>query len=206
MEIFINSTYSGSPEGYRLLRMGEGSFHEIDSPDELDPSVLRFFSEDLFRALWVDLPSAENSAPYGGFFGIKEIHGAFDNGKSGVINVAFYAAQDELTELSQLVSLCLSNYAAFCSLLFSVVHIENGVYTASSESLLQGIGGFPERKKLRFCRNIDGEYSSAEDVFHFAVCMGSTDRAAEQLSQMCCFPVKKSKLTDEKTYIKTVGR
>lgn len=206
MEIFINSTYSGSMEGYRLLRMGEGSFYEIESPDEINPSVLQFFSEDLFKALWVDLPVVENGAPAGGFFGVKEIHGTFSSGKNGVINIAFYAAQGELNVLTQLVRICLSNYAAFCSLLFQEVHIENGAYTASAASLLQRIAVLPERKKLKFCRNIDGRYSSAEDVFHFAVCMGSTGRAAEQLSQMCRFTVRESKMTDEKNFMKSVWR
>ncbi len=206
MDIFINSTYTGSMEGYRLLRMENGSFHEIDSPDDLNPAVYQFFSEDLFKALWVDLPYAYNSAPVNGFFGCKGITGTFNNGKSGVIDFAIYADDNELKALANLTQLCLSNYVEFCALLFKDICIENGTYIASADTLIEHIFALPQKKKLKFCNNPDGNYCSAEDVFHLAVCIGSTVRAAEQLSQMCCFAVNESKLIDEKHFMKSVWR
>lgn len=185
MDIFINSTFAQSMQGYRLMRMGDDAFGDIRSVDELLPQVYSFFSEDLFKGVWCETADEKDlffPRPTGSYLGLKGFSGLFDNQKKGVVNIVFCAAADEIFMLAMLAKKILGNYSGFSNLIFKSFHVDAaGNYFGDKQAFLRAVQELPSDEFPEFVANTGFACRTARDLLHFAVCVGSPERALDQL-------------------------
>lgn len=186
MDIFINSTFAQSVLGFRLMRMSDSKLVDISSVDEMPSSVYEFFSEDLFKAIWLETDAGNaffSPLPTGSYLGLKGFCGVFDNKRTGIVDIAFHVNEDEIFMLADIANKILCNYIGFSDLIFQSIHIDSaGDYYADKSEFLESIewlkgGDFPE-----FVANTGFSYRTVRDMLHLAVCIGSQERALKQLS------------------------
>lgn len=185
MDIFINSTFAQSMRGYRLMRMCDNGFLDISSVNEVPAQIYNFFNEDLFKAIWCEISDEKelfSPMPTGSFFGIKGFCDVFNNKKNGIVNIAFYADADEIFMLADIVNKILCNYNDFSDLIFRSFHIDSaGDYSVDKHEFLHELESLKSGDFPKFTVNTRFAYHTARDFLHFAVCMGSRERALTQL-------------------------
>lgn len=122
MEVYLYCSYEHSQKGFCMTRL-EGNdlipaaFHELPKIAE------EFFSIDRFLVLWRDLTveDADWLKPdiIGSFFGLRGLHGTMSDGRSGTVNLAFYADVEELPLLRKTALTILGDYDSFQQKMFA---------------------------------------------------------------------------------------
>lgn len=186
MEIFINSTYAQSFRGYRLMRMTDEGFDEIMSAAEIPKPVYNFFTEDLFKIIWCEISDEGKHGtpvPTGSYLGIKGFTGTFNNGKNGIVDIAFYADAFEIFMLARIAKAILGSFSSVSELIFHAVGIDTtGNYIADKNEFLNLFTEIPLGEYPEFIANTSFNYRSHRDLLHLAVCIGSRERAICALS------------------------
>ena len=119
MEVFFYCSYERSQRGFFMTRVGEDGLVPAEEGGNCPPEAVRdFFSYDRFSFLWRDLcpPTVKLwEAPRctGGVCGVRNLRGPLADGRSGVVNLAFYAGAEELVPLRRTALSILGDYDAF---------------------------------------------------------------------------------------------
>lgn len=119
MEVFFYCNYANSKAGFQLTRLKSGklvSTSLFNSGNKGELLIDRFFSYDLFRVLWTEIPT-EDSKPFkaeaqSSFFGIRGLTGTISD-RSGYLNIAFLSGKDEILETEYLARGILTDIRKF---------------------------------------------------------------------------------------------
>lgn len=119
MEIFFYCSYEQSQRGFFMTRVGSEGLVPAEEGGGMPPEAVRtFFSYDRFSFLWRDLcpPTAklwEAPSCTGGICGVRNLRGPLADGRSGVVNLAFYAGVEEMVPLRRTALSILGDFDTF---------------------------------------------------------------------------------------------
>ena len=125
METYFYCSFEHSQTGFFHTRLENDGLVPVENGHDGLPEALgRFFSYGQFLVLWRDL-SLPVSKPWqqpqvtASLFGLRELKGSFADGRSGTVNLAFYAAPEEATLLRRVALSVLGSFDEFAQMLFS---------------------------------------------------------------------------------------
>ena len=126
MQIYFYCSYERSLQGYFMTRVENGTLVP-QSLDELPTLVNEFFSVDRFQVLWKDISPEDASwlkpTVCGSFFGMRNIRGMLGAERAGIVNIAFYAQEEERQLLNRVALCILQDVAQFRSLLMQCLSV-----------------------------------------------------------------------------------
>ena len=129
METYFYCSFEHSQTGFFHTRLENDGLVPVENGHDGLPEALgRFFSYGQFLVLWRDL-SLPVSKPWqqpqvtASLFGLRELKGSFADGRSGTVNLAFYAAPEEATLLRRVALSVLGSFDEFAQMLFSWLQV-----------------------------------------------------------------------------------
>ncbi len=184
MKVYFYCSYEHSVKGFFPLCVTEDGVTPCEG--DVDKDVWDFFSYDRFKVLWREFPEKKGvklfPEPEKSIFGIRGLNGNI-SGRSGVVNMAIAADQDELGSMEKIALSILDCYEEFTKMIFSFVSIggEAG-YDVDKERLFGYLkelkvsketkSGKSKDKKAKLVRKLMDRQGivTERDLLRFGVC------------------------------------
>lgn len=127
MDIYFYCTYEHSMTGFFPTYLTPNGLIPADGSGgvEMPQNVWDFFSFDRFKLIWREYSGGGKAflpTPEHGMIGIRRIEGDF-GGRSGVINIAVTAGEEELRQLENAVAVMIGAYADFLQMLLRCISV-----------------------------------------------------------------------------------
>ena len=156
METYFYCSFEHSQTGFFHTRLENDGLVPVENGHDGLPEALgRFFSYGQFLVLWRDL-SLPVSKPWqqpqvtASLFGLRELKGSFADGRSGTVNLAFYAAPEEATLLRRVALSVLGSFDEFAQMLFSWLQVGGPCgYQLDGAAFRQWVQECGEHSRLR---------------------------------------------------------
>ena len=128
MKVYFYCSYEHSVKGFFPLCVTKERVVPCDGNGEekMPDEVWDFFSYDRFKILWREFAKKDGGhlfpEPVKSIFGIRGIEGNI-GAKKGVVNIAFFADEEELAAMEKLALSVLDGYDEFTKMLFAFLSI-----------------------------------------------------------------------------------
>ena len=201
MDTYFYCSYEHSQTGFfHTCLQGEELVPVEGGHSGLPEALGDFFSYDRFLLLWRDLSAPverpwSRPKPMAGLFGLRSLQGRFADGRSGVVNMAFYASREELTLLRRTALAILGDFDSFQTRLFGWLRAGGPCgYQLEGRAFGQWVRDCGGRSRLRkrlpegdpalpllelFCRTQPQRLE--RDLLYLAVCNGSWQSVAQAM-------------------------
>lgn len=201
METYFYCSYEHSRTGFLHTRLENGELVPVENGHDGLPEALgEFFSYDRFLVLWRDL-SVPGGKPWqqpqvtASLFGLRELRGSFADGRSGTVNLAFYAGPGEGALLRRVALTVLGSFTAFEQMLFSWLRVGGPCgYQLDGAVFQQWVQECGGRSRLRILAPKDDPAVALlpylqraqparleRDLLHLAVCTSSWKEISQAL-------------------------
>ena len=227
METYFYCSFEHSQTGFFHTRLENDGLVPVENGHDGLPEALgRFFSYGQFLVLWRDL-SLPVSKPWqqpqvtASLFGLRELKGSFADGRSGTVNLAFYAAPEEATLLRRVALSVLGSFDEFAQMLFSWLQVGGpcgyqldgaafngwlGRCAAGSRLRVLSPEGDPAAALLPYLRRSQPPRLE-RDLLHLAVCTGSWEQVSATMGDRLNWRWKpRCALSEEQFYQAFTGR
>lgn len=218
MDTYFYCSYEHSQTGFFHTRLQGEELVPVEGGHSGLPEALGdFFSYDRFLLLWRDLSAPverpwSRPEPTAGLFGLRSLRGRFADGRSGVVNMAFYASGEELTLLRRTALAILGDFDDFQARLFSQLRAGGPcgyqLDGRAFDSWVRDCGGRSRLRKLlpegdpalplldHFCRTQPPRLE--RDLLRLAVCTGSWQSVAQTMGDRANWYIRpRCALTEE---------
>ncbi len=192
MEVYLYCSYANSRRGFVMTRLEERELAPAGLAEATGAGqqmVYRFFTYDVFRALWLEFPESGRlpllPQADGGMFGIRGLRGEISQ-RTGVINFALLADRQELERLERMAAGILADPEGFALALCGCLSVGGTCgYQADGQKvweLLEQVAAQPVPAALReyLDRQSQRVYTS-RDLLRLAVYTGQWEQAVECL-------------------------
>ena len=227
MDAYFYCSYEHSRTGFFHTRLAGDELLPVEGGHAgLPPALGDFFSYDRFLLLWRELSDPvdrpwRRPEPTASLFGLRELKGSFADGRSGTVNLAFYASKGEDAALRRTALTILGDFDGFREMLFGWLRVggpcgyqlDGAAFNGWLERCAAGSRlrvltpeGDPAAALLPYLRRRQPPRLE-RDLLHLAVCTGSWEQVSATMGDRLNWRWKpRCALSEEQFYQAFTGR